>query len=525
MAWLAGGVAYSLVYLLGGWLLRGHLTVLLWFRIGALLVPPMAGVSVITRRRQEWSGCQWLFWATMALGLMMSAIGLVGWTVDDLLLGREASWLGWHTVFALFGGAAPLFALLAQPHRGRREELTATTAVDIAGIAVMTGFLYSHFVISPDLSPVTAQHPSGALILLCEFQQFVVCAGVGAAAFVARDLPWGRTYLRLAIGLFVNFVILSITNAEIWQGMYRPGFVYDVIWIMPFAFYPWAAATAPTSEDSLPDGTEAAEVSRPWIVFGALGLIPILDFGLRAVLPLGALDGFRDLFMVITIFSVVPLLMARLAVERGDARQADSKRRLLAAATEQANDLISIVTPDGRIEHANNAFCRALGYRLLEVVGKPAAQFLEDESQAHTDGVAEAIKRENVWQGTIVRRRQDGSTFLSSSTIVALSDEDGHIVHFVAVERDVTKDTQLRDQLIHSERLAAVGQLVSGVAHELNNPLQSVVGFTELLLQAERRQDTRDDLEQIRTEAIRAAKIVRNPPSRSCAGRGTWSAP
>src|SRR5262249_17474665 len=148
-----------------------------------------------------------------------------------------------------FGGIAPLFALLAQPHRGRREELTATTAVDIAGIAVMTGFLYSHFVVSPDLTPITAQHPSWPLLVLCEFQQLLVCAGVTTAALVARKLPWGPVYRRLAIGMGVNLVILTVSNAEIWQGLYRPGFVYDVIWIMPFAFYPWAAAAALPSEE------------------------------------------------------------------------------------------------------------------------------------------------------------------------------------------------------------------------------------------------------------------------------------
>ena len=65
------------------------------------------------------------------------------------LLAHDVSWLGWHTVFALFGTITPLFALLTQPHRGSRDRLAATTAVDIAGIAVMTGFLYSRFILRP----------------------------------------------------------------------------------------------------------------------------------------------------------------------------------------------------------------------------------------------------------------------------------------------------------------------------------------------------------------------------------------
>ena len=141
MAWLACGVFYSVAYLGIGWLLRGQGPALLWFRVIALLIPPLTGVVVIARRRHVWTGCHWLFWATIALGLTMSAIGLIGWTVDELLLGHETSWVGWFTVFALFGAVAPLFGLLAQPHRGSREAITATMAVDIAGIAVMTGVL------------------------------------------------------------------------------------------------------------------------------------------------------------------------------------------------------------------------------------------------------------------------------------------------------------------------------------------------------------------------------------------------
>src|SRR5688572_18333203 len=199
MGWLACGVLYSCAYMAIGWLLRGHSEMLLWFRISALLVPPLAGVAVIVRRRHVWTGCQWLFWATIALGLMMSAIGLIGWTVDELLLGHETTWLGWYTVFALFGAVAPLVALLTQPHRGSREAVTASTAVDIAGIAVMAGFLYSRFVIGPDLTPVGAHQAPLSLVLLSEFQQAVVVIGMVVAAFVARDARWSGRYRALPL--------------------------------------------------------------------------------------------------------------------------------------------------------------------------------------------------------------------------------------------------------------------------------------------------------------------------------------
>jgi PAS domain S-box-containing protein len=509
MGWLAFGAAYSIAYAVLGAYLQPYQAVIPWFRMVALLIPPLVGMTVIVRRRHVWSGCQWLFWASISLGLLMSTIGVVGWSVDELMLGTMTSWIGWHAVFALFGGVAPLLALLAQPHRGARERITATTAVDIAGIAVLTGFLYSHFVVASDPAMVN-DAAARSLLLLSELQQFLVFSGMFVAMWLADDPAWRRTYRRLTVGLLISFITLTLGNAEIWQGAYHSASLGDVMWILPFFFYPWAASTAPETTPSPIELEDAASTpSRPWVIFGGLALLPLIDYGLRRAVPAVSIDNFQDLSTAVAVVSVLPLLMARLAVERAELRTVDAKLRLMGAAVEEVHELILIVSSDRRVRHANRAFCEAVGYTLSELLDQPPSRLLADESLPRIDEISKPSRADG-WTGTLMHKRKDGTTFQAACAIVPLANGQGIVTHYVWMERDITEELKMRGQVIHSERLSAVGQLVSGVAHELNNPLQSILGFTELLIDAEERPELRRDLEQVRSEAIRAGKIVRN---------------
>ncbi len=434
----------------------------------------------------------------------MSAAGLAGWAADELMFQHE-TWLAWPAVFALFGGIAPLFALLAQPHRGAREPLAATTAVDVAGLTVVTGFLYSFFVTAPN-----ANAAPFSLQLVSELQQGLVVAAMLAAMWVARQTPWRDTYRRLALGSIVAFVTLTISNVGSDQGLYRSGFVYDLTWILPFAFFPWAAGAAPESgsDSSVADGEELVR-PRPWVIFTAVALLPFLDYALRRLSPETASGGFRDLSIAVTLVSVLPLLVARIAAERAELQQAGGTTRLLAEVIEQAQDLILVMTPDGTCRHANSAFCRAIGRSHTELTTLSLRDLAVFETIS-ADDILTQVRAGNQWRGTLIRKRPDASTYPVQATVAAIVDDRGDATHIVSVERDVTEERRLREQLIHSERLSAVGQLVAGVAHEINNPLQAVMGFAELLMSAEASPDIRRDLEQIRVDANRAAKIVRH---------------
>jgi two-component system NtrC family sensor kinase len=192
-------------------------------------------------------------------------------------------------------------------------------------------------------------------------------------------------------------------------------------------------------------------------------------------------------------------------------------RRELDDTFNSLSDLVVVCDRDGRVVHVNEAFGRRAGKTREELLDRPLDELVGSGTHKL---LFHALERESKGLGTSVSvELGDPSlqgTFLMTAT--PLIGGDQHLAGAVLVARDVTPQAQLeaeradlRNKLVQSEKLAALGEFVAGIAHELNNPLQSVLGHIELLRATGAfPKALRRDVGRIYREADRAAKIVRN---------------
>lgn len=186
-------------------------------------------------------------------------------------------------------------------------------------------------------------------------------------------------------------------------------------------------------------------------------------------------------------------------------RERDFNQKIL----NTTQSMILVLDTAGLISYANRR-CFEAGYRQEELIGHRLGRLVENSHQEDFEAALQTTAHGQQVENLELRvKRSDGSMGYFSVSLSPSRDESNQVNSVVVVMTDITDAVLLQAKLAHTEKMATIGRLVSGVAHEVNNPLAAILGFTDLLLEDPQvPASAREELQIILRETQRTKEIV-----------------
>ena len=269
--------------------------------------------------------------------------------------------------------------------------------------------------------------------------------------------------------------------------------------------------------------SDPAECAADQAVLAREGLIRGRQLALRAkhgeeVAGLHSVSVIRDPEgNVVRSHGTVVDLTEHKEMERRLRREREFARRLM----DSLPDLVFVLDRDLLYTFACPSIKEILGYDPEELIGSRFGERSDPEDRPAMLAMFREVLSGLGTQNTIEyrARHKNGDWRLMRTTVRPVMDSEGRIEGVIASARDITDQRRVEQQLVQSERLAAMGQMIAGVAHELNNPLTAILGVTELVKEGVQEPAMKRQLDLAHSQARRAAHIVQSlltfsrPPS------------
>lgn len=173
------------------------------------------------------------------------------------------------------------------------------------------------------------------------------------------------------------------------------------------------------------------------------------------------------------------------------------------------SSIIAFTDEKGTITNVNEMFCEISQYSREELIGQNHSILNSGlHSKEFFKNLWKTIGQGEVWKGEIRNKAKDGSYYWVHTTIVPFLNANGKPYQYLSIRNDITERKKTEEVLHQQDKLAAVGQLAAGVAHEIRNPLTTMKGYTEFLQLEETHEERQEYLSIILDEIDRVNNIV-----------------